>query len=311
MNFHDIIAMRLAADRALAYTAKIQELATEETGLRDWLLLSARKGMCPSLSHHSNDRGSIPLERREIPPAAVSSTITATSRIFGKQPRHISRASMASELTFPIRNDSYTATDLSPRPTIDLSPSVSPSTALPYPSLAHGVGIRKRSSRTFTVESSVASLSGSRSLGGGFFASIGRKASIKKDRPFPPTSPTKLISSRHPPQPPQPRPVKLAAPPTLPGGPRAPARSAQRANSVILSAPEPPRLEGQVLSMPVRRSSELAEAFDRQVEKLSDLLPQADRGILAGYLRRAQNQDPMLAIGTYLEDEKQGCLRRD
>lgn len=49
--------------------------------------------------------------------------------------------------------------------------------------------------------------------------------------------------------------------------------------------------------------------FERQVDKLADLLPQADRDILAGYLRRA-GQD-ILAIGQYLEDEKNGTLLRD
>ncbi|KAH9973032.1 hypothetical protein BGW80DRAFT_1172465 [Lactifluus volemus] len=49
--------------------------------------------------------------------------------------------------------------------------------------------------------------------------------------------------------------------------------------------------------------------FTRQVEKLADLLPHADRTILAGYLRRS-GQD-ILAIGQYLDDEKNGCLRRD
>ncbi|KAF5369769.1 hypothetical protein D9758_001311 [Tetrapyrgos nigripes] len=49
--------------------------------------------------------------------------------------------------------------------------------------------------------------------------------------------------------------------------------------------------------------------FARQVDKLHDLLPQAEREVLAGYLRRA-GQD-VLAIGQYLEDEKCGRIRRD
>jgi hypothetical protein len=49
--------------------------------------------------------------------------------------------------------------------------------------------------------------------------------------------------------------------------------------------------------------------FARQVDKLADLLPHAERSVLAGYLRRA-GQD-ILAIGQYLEDEKNGTLRRD
>jgi len=44
--------------------------------------------------------------------------------------------------------------------------------------------------------------------------------------------------------------------------------------------------------------------FTRQVDKLHDLLPHAERYVLAGYLKRA-GQD-MLAIGQYLEDEKLG-----
>lgn len=47
--------------------------------------------------------------------------------------------------------------------------------------------------------------------------------------------------------------------------------------------------------------------FARQVDKLADLLPHADREVLAGYLRRA-GQD-ILAIGQYLEDEKNGIIK--
>jgi len=64
-----------------------------------------------------------------------------------------------------------------------------------------------------------------------------------------------------------------------------------------------PTMSDQVID--VRASPE----FSRQVDKLADLLPQADRSILAGYLRRA-GQD-ILAIGQYLEDEKNGTIRID
>lgn len=62
---------------------------------------------------------------------------------------------------------------------------------------------------------------------------------------------------------------------------------------------------GAVVAQPALPNPE----FDRQVDRLADLLPHADRDILAGYLRRA-GQD-MLAIGQYLEDEKNGSLRRE
>lgn len=48
--------------------------------------------------------------------------------------------------------------------------------------------------------------------------------------------------------------------------------------------------------------------FEQQVDKLHVLVPHADRDTLAGYLRRA-GQD-ILAIGQYIEDEKNGTLKR-
>ncbi len=50
-------------------------------------------------------------------------------------------------------------------------------------------------------------------------------------------------------------------------------------------------------------------AFQRQVGKLAAILPQADRAVLAGYLRRAG--EDILAIWQYLEDEKNGALQRE
>ena len=47
--------------------------------------------------------------------------------------------------------------------------------------------------------------------------------------------------------------------------------------------------------------------FTRQVERLADLLLHADKDVLAGYLSRAGQE--MLAIGQYLEDEKNGNVR--
>ncbi|KAF9644408.1 hypothetical protein BDM02DRAFT_3102996 [Thelephora ganbajun] len=46
--------------------------------------------------------------------------------------------------------------------------------------------------------------------------------------------------------------------------------------------------------------------FDVQLDKLVHLLPHADRNVLAGYLRRS-GQD-ILAVGRYLEDEKNGTI---
>jgi len=47
--------------------------------------------------------------------------------------------------------------------------------------------------------------------------------------------------------------------------------------------------------------------FNKQVDKLAALLPKADRNVLAIYLRRTG--EDVLAIGQYLEDEKNGTFR--
>ena len=109
MNFSDILAKKTPGDRALAYATKIRELSTEQSGLKEWLL-SVRKGMLSSVFSLLKCSRSFS-ERRDTTPAIVSHTVT-TFRVVGKQPRHLSRNSMASEVTFPIRQDSYTATDL-------------------------------------------------------------------------------------------------------------------------------------------------------------------------------------------------------
>jgi hypothetical protein len=52
MNFLDVLAKRTAAERALAYAAKIRELGTEETGLTEWLYLNSRKGVSSLVFHY-------------------------------------------------------------------------------------------------------------------------------------------------------------------------------------------------------------------------------------------------------------------
>jgi len=60
---------------------------------------------------------------------------------------------------------------------------------------------------------------------------------------------------------------------------------------------------------PEQLDASTSAEFTRQVERLADLLPHANKDVLAGYMRRA-GQD-ILAIGQYLEDEKNGSLRRE
>lgn len=292
--------------------------------------------------------------------------------------RQVSHGSLASDATFPIRSDAYTATDLSTRPT-DSLPSTSPPAILPYPSLAQ-MQLQRPPARSSTLLLSPTKtlqlpLPGTKGTGTGFFASLGRKTSIRKEKGSlltGPQSPTKVLSKQRPHAPAvasslsQPIPARTPlqlAPPSIPGGPRAapgyikraktysvgpgvlsisPTPSPPRASpsppqTVVLQPPAPtnnsnskrqstvmarrPSLFGRARAghssvVPTNTNNDLHAGlvhtdpnFERQVSKLADLLPHADRTVLAGYLRRAG--EDILAIGQYLEDEKNGTLRRD
>lgn len=325
MNFKDILSMKSSKERALAYSARFRELMREETGLRHWVACVAKKGqfflvtLVPFtfLFIYLKDRN----ERNTL--TVPSTTTAAMNQPSQKQTRHVSRGSIASEATFPIRRDAYTATDLMSKPVADAPSSMTAPPSLPYPSLAQGIGIRRRGSKNFSVDSPfvVSPTQSSRSLGGGFFASIGRKASLRKDRTLPPPiSPTKQSHSLLQPlqlqqqqqqqQRQNSRVIKLEHAPTLPGGPRAPPRSAHRSSTLIYSR-KTEESSSSLLSKrhsvsPGRRSvdSSSNSSLDRRLEMMGDLLPNVDKPVLSAYLRRAQNNDPMTAISDYLEDAK-------
>lgn len=261
-----------------------------------------------------------------------------SDKLLVPRPRHTSRASISSEMTFPLRADAYIATDLSQRD-IDTLPSPNaPPPALPYPALA---GVQPTISyRHSTMMGSPLSYSASISAGtkatGGFFASLGRNSSTRKDSLShtnsirPSTAHARL--TKPPPvntTAPNPRPVQITSAPSVPGGPRALPSRMQRSRTLMLS-PTSPSSESTSPSPPVRRRSNTLKRpsffgrspgtspdldtsastdFTRQVEKLAELLPHADKEVLGGYLRRA-GQD-ILAIGQYLEDEKNGTIRRN
>jgi len=155
---------------------------------------------------------------------------------------------MATEATFPMRPDAYKATNL--RPDGDDGKILPP--ALPYPGLA---------ARTLATHPAMRSVVSNSSAGkGGFFASIGRKTSMRgKERgigafaphsqgtPARPTVKLGLASSltsgsansnnTTSQTAPKPRPVQLENAPTLPGGPRAPPRRTSVLMSSIVANP--------------------------------------------------------------------------
>ncbi|KZT13139.1 uncharacterized protein LAESUDRAFT_719458 [Laetiporus sulphureus 93-53] len=323
MHCRDVTSRKSALERSVGYAEKINELALYDCGLAEWL--DMRRGLGPA-SRASQSRLNL-----------ASAPATPASRFLVMQTRHFTGASEASEATFPIRSDAYTATDLTTRP-IDVVPTNTPPAALPYPSLASVQPTRApaRSSSIINPSRTILPLAG-----GGFFSSIGRMKSVKKERPSLPMSsraPAKRganvdMASR-------PVPVAVMTMPTVPGGPRAAPGRIQRSQTFSAmgrSPPNestpPPSNNNRRLSGTSRRSSIFSRRgaqtqtpvqtpatvhrslppfnpeFERQVDRLADILPTADRDILAGYLRRA-GQD-MLAIGQYLEDERSGNLRRD
>ncbi|KAL0580797.1 hypothetical protein V5O48_001262 [Marasmius crinis-equi] len=317
-----------SAERCAIYARKLNELYMYDCGLGDWIVgVGVVRG----------------------PPQNGVSTISFTDT-----PRKTSHGSTMSEATFPRRPDASTATDLMIPPTISAasSPSalspVPPAPRLPYPSLA----TKSNSGDKIGLLGSLTTPTSGRGAGG-FFASLGRKASISRNRggssdsghstgktrltkPPPSSSATvhgNAISS----------PVLINTSQSVPGGPRA---LPGRAKTLMISPnPSPSRdyfnsgstsgsesASGTVGRRPSmynlgsspsmsesghgiirgeRRDAEKENdpVFASQLNRLTDLLPHAERDVLAGYLRRA-GQD-ILAIGQYLDDEKNGCVRRD
>ena len=228
MSFQEVLKMRTALDRAAGYAEKINELYAEDCGLDAWIATakSRKKGVC-GISILVLVLSSNPVIIREGAARAIdvdsdilsplkSPTMAASARTH-ELTRRMSRTSMASEDTFPIRPDAYAATNLRAHSTEDSPPQGTPP-SLPYPSLA---GIRNRH------PSSATSSSGRT----GFFASIGRRASLKKERNqvlqagYRPPAHLPLSTPKS-----APRSVQIESTPQIPGGPRA----QPRRNSAIM-----------------------------------------------------------------------------
>ncbi|KAG6911751.1 hypothetical protein DXG01_008001 [Tephrocybe rancida] len=327
MFYADITARKSSQERCSLYAQKINELYMYDTGLSDWTIETKLRGtfepfltaLCVSLT------GSVANNNRP--------TVAISTHTFTPQPRHTSRSSTISEVSFPRRPDASLATDLTVK-TQDLTPATQP--VLPYPSLANQRMYPARSSSmaSNTPPSSIRSLApttpNSKTGGsGGFFASLGRKASISSSKkpalPQLSTTSQSRVLTKNPPATAVPRTINISNSPVVPGGPRAiPNHRAARSQTLIATsnsfssnAPSPEHGE------PLGRRPSLLELssspepiivdiapdpeFVRQVNKLVHLLPDADRDVLAGYLRRA-GQD-ILAIGQYLEDEKNGTIK--
>ncbi|OJT07344.1 hypothetical protein TRAPUB_1810 [Trametes pubescens] len=368
MVTRDVTMLRSARERAKMYAEKINELTEYDCGLREWMV-SQRPGEC---SRRTNDApqpsrpcsrcasGSHPrTQSQRTTQQATQLALPAELGGMAHTNRHVSHGSLASQATFPIRADAYTATDLSTR-SIDIIPSSSPPTTLPYPSLAQA-NLSRTQMRSSTLLSSptkspLTLLPGGKGPGTGFFASLGRKTSVRREKGLSglssPQSPTKLLTKRPPPMAASrsnpsnstsPRDAPLPTAPAIPGGPRAAPGRIQRSKTYSVTAtpaqPSPPENPNPPIQSPTnppssqrqsavaRRPSLFARArpghssvgspapnvmdpaFQRQVDKLAAILPHADRAVLAGYLRRAG--EDILAIGQYLEDEKNGALQRE
>ncbi|CAL1702154.1 unnamed protein product [Somion occarium] len=326
LQCQDIVGKKNASERIRLYADRINELAMYDCGLGDWVMTMKLRGT-----------GSRPAQINIAQVTDGEGPALPSSVTINTQPRVPSHGSMASEATFPIRPDASTATDLSSRATGDASSTRSPP-PLPYPSLATTPRPPKRTSTLLSPSSSsprtyqVPLSTGPKASAIGFFASIGRKTSVRKDRgvntgPSPNVLTKRLPNAKSNPSPP--RQIQVTTPPSVPGGPRAVPNKMHRSQTLSMAPPPKPVAPEPV---PVsRRNTHRASAlnrrpslfsrslpaqaqstspqFEQQVDKLADLLPHADRQILAAYLRRT-GQD-MLAIGQYLEDEKSGTLRYD
>ncbi|KZP12088.1 hypothetical protein FIBSPDRAFT_1050255 [Athelia psychrophila] len=312
MSCGEVAAKKSALERSLCYANKINELYIHDCGLGDFLMDVQHRGTNLRVNRTTAGDGH-----------RGPSTTPVTS-----QPRHVSRSSIASEATFPRRADTTSATDLAIRVSIDTSPPRGPP-PLPYPSLAPAMTSRTNSSSS----SSRTPLSPTSSkLPIGFFSSLGRKASMKSTGKgtLVPQQPSSVLHKSPAKAPPNPRPVHIDSAPTVPGGPRAvPNKDRPSRSQTIMLPKTPPSVSSSHRSSSMTRRASLfggrrrspgngsdsADSieedpeFKEQVDKLADLLPQAERAVLARYLRRAGSD--LNAIGQYLEDEKNGTLQMD
>ena len=289
-----------------------------------------------------------PLSHKNSKPCLNYAKHTPSSYKEPPEERKVSRDSFESSTTFPMRPDASTATDLSTRTNdlpVRMEDFVTKAPVLPYPSLAPMTRSLTQNSSVTSPPSSMRSLpiplplSATKSTGG-FFSSIGRKASIRKEKR--PPSPVKTLVKKTG-SPPQPKSIQLpqTSTPHIIGGPRAiPGRSHsivaqpvvrpeeprkrvdQKRRSTVSGrrpSPQPKRPMPPPLntnshnihhaSMPMsshKQGQTSDPQFNVQLDKLVHLLPHADRNVLAGYLRRS-GQD-ILAVGKYLEDERNGTI---
>ncbi|KZO98026.1 hypothetical protein CALVIDRAFT_51397 [Calocera viscosa TUFC12733] len=263
--------------------------------------------------------------------------------------RKVSAGSHTSDASFPTRPDATIATEL-PSNDNDSPPHGAPA-GLPYPALAQGIGMRSQSTRGYNSSTLSLNITPSRSTSSGplsakkttgFFSSIGRKGSTRRDRNLPLPNPNPLsrqtsspLSAGLPGSDSPTRYVRPQVAPSIPGGPREPPNRLQKTNPVsrrssldsppvIISAPL------QTTTLDKRRSighsavgqyarpleaprgaraygslDETSSQFSASLQKMADILPQANRMALARYLTDA-NGEEMMAITRYIDDEKRG-----
>lgn len=182
MYCKDVMKRKTPLERATGYAQKLRELlAEEDSGLGDWVVY------CKTVASGG------PSKRSREPSPALG-----IGRAGGHPPRNrdVSHGSEASDITFPVRADAYAATQVN----IHDSPPRGPPANLPYPgaiglrpspSVRSGVTVMTTTSgaptnisvsapnsmRSLKSPTGTASSNGS----GGFFATIGRKASMRKD----------------------------------------------------------------------------------------------------------------------------------
>lgn len=257
MLFQDILKRKTPVERSGAYAKRMTDLMDDSSGLDEWVLFMRNRQKCASssLSSRSRERGidgpvwlPVPVPTIQLPPADPTPlrSVAAPSHhqhhshhdgsVLTPLARHFTGASVSSEATFPIRADSSVAVNLMPDVDTDLSPPTGPP-ALPYPALANGPIRPPPNFLASPISTTSLTIGGSGSSGGGgggFFASIGRKTSIGKKtlRDRERDGPARLVSHRGPAAPPMPRPIRLAAAPSIPGGPRAPGPRVMRSHTL-------------------------------------------------------------------------------
>ncbi|KAG8832911.1 hypothetical protein FRC17_000353 [Serendipita sp. 399] len=312
MSFADVLAEQTPLARARGYAMKINELATEDCGLRDWIesvINRTTKSPTSSTSKLGPAGFLATLSRKTSMRTRGTQSATESREKEAKAPprKLVSSRSLAARSngsgggTPPSTTPATTPAPLPPvAPTLPGGPrpprpkrASTMIISAPKPIISAPIPITPLSANpatsTFSHNSEYPDSSPSM---------VAQPLSISKEPPKAPEGPRA----------PGPR---LARTPSFPGHVRVSSSGNLRSTASFKPAPTPlsTTMTGQSNTSGASNTRERPSLEEANLNMLCDVMPHVPRETLALYLRKANGQN-LVAIGRYLEDERTGAVAR-